>query len=152
MEVIDITKPAISINENTTFEDTIKTMVQKQTNSLLVVNNEGVLVGTIGMSDVLDAIVPEYLDGDSIAAHFASSDMFTDAVGDARHSIAHDFMSTDISPVESSDSLMAVAAQAIANHRTHIPVVDADGRPVGVISRRGVKHIVAHALNIPDSE
>ncbi len=152
MEVIDITKPAITIHENTTFEDTIKTMVEKQTNSLLVVNDQGLLVGEIGMSDVLDAIVPEYMDGDSIAAHFASTDMFTDAVADARLTLVKDFMSLNISPIETTDSLMAVAALAIANNRTHIPVVDNEGKPVGVISRRGVKHIIAHALNIADSE
>ena len=152
MEVQDITKPAITIGENTRFEDMVRTMVEKQTNSLLVVNDDGVLVGEINMSDVLDAIVPEYLDGDSIAAHFASSDMFAKAVQDARDIPVKDFMNAGTTAVEADDSLMAVAAIAIANHRTHIPVVDSDNRPVGVISRRGVKHLIADALHIEDSE
>lgn len=152
MEVTDITKPALSIHEEATFEEVVKTMVEKQTNSLLVVNDEGLLVGTISMSDILDAIVPENLDGDSVTTHFASSDMFDEAITKAKDTLVNEFMSPSVGTVETGDSLMTVAAYAIANQQTHIPVVDADGRPVGVISRRGVKHIIAHALNIADSD
>jgi CBS domain-containing protein len=152
MEVKDIIKPTISINENTSFYEVIQVMVRKQTNSLLVVNDEGVLVGEIGMSDILDAVVPEYLDGDSVSDYFSGPDMFDKAILETKETLTKDFMSTDIHPVETKDSLMSVAALAIATGRTHIPVIDADSRPVGVISRRGVKHIIAHALNIPDEE
>lgn len=152
MEVKDITKPALSISEEATFEETIKTMVEKRTNSLLVVDDNGILVGTIGMSDILDAVVPEYLDGDSITTHFSDSDMFTDAISDAKDILVKEFMSPSTDTVETTDSLLTVAALAIANHQTNIPVVDVDGRPVGVISRRGIKHIIAHALNISDDE
>ncbi len=152
MEIPDITKPAITIVEDATFEEAISTMVKKQTNSLLVVDNQGVLVGVIGISDLLDAIVPEYLDGDSIASHFGESEMFTQAVIDAKDKQIKEFMTTDLTPVETIDTLMSVSAIAIANHRTHIPVVDSESKPIGVISRRGVKHIIADALNIQDEE
>ena len=72
--------------------------------------------------------------------------VFDKAILETKETLVTDFMSTDIHPVETNDSLMAVAALAIATGRTHIPVIDADSRPVGVISRRGVKHIIAHAL------
>ncbi len=152
MEVKDITKPAITINENATFEDTVRTMVAKQTNSLLVVDDDGVLVGEVGMSDILDAIVPEYLDGDSINTHFTDAETFNQAISDARGELVKDFMSMSVDTAEAKDSLVTIAAIAIASGRTHIPVVDIDGKPIGIISRRGVKHIVAHALNIPDNE
>lgn len=151
MEVQDITKPAITISENASFDEAVRIMVEKQTNSLLVVDHEGILIGEISMSDLLDGIVPEYLDGDSIAAHFATSDMFTEAITEAKNTPVKNFMSTNFTPVESTDTLMAVAALAIAHHRTHIPVVDSENRPIGVISRRGVKHIIADALGIPDN-
>ena len=49
------------------------------------------------------------------------------------------------------DGLMAVAAVAIAQQKARIPVVDVDNRPVGIISRRGLKHLIAQFLNITDS-
>lgn len=151
MELKDITKEAVLISEDATFNEALRAMVQSQTNSLLVVNGDGVLTGEISVSDLLDAIVPEYLDGDSIAAHFATEEMFEEAVRDAAEKPVSEFMAMDVEPVHVSDGLMAVAANAIAHQNARIPVVDDDNRPVGVVSRRGLKHILAQFLGIKDS-
>lgn len=150
MELKDITKEAVLISENATFTDALRAMVNQQTNSLLVVNEDGVLTGEISVSDLLDAIVPEYLDGDSIAAHFATEEMFEEAVQDASVKPVSEFMAMDLEPVHVSDGLMAVAANAIAHQNARIAVVDDDNHPVGVVSRRGLKHILAQSLNIKD--
>ena len=152
MEIKDITKPAVTINENATFEEAIRLMVDSQTNTLLVTNDEDVLVGEISVANLMDAIVPDYLDGDSIAANFATEEMFSEAVLDSKNDVVKDFMNADISSVDMDDSLMAVASIAIAHNRVHIPVVDADNHPVGIISRRGLKHIIAQYLGIEDKD
>lgn len=151
MEVKDIVKPAITIGEEASFYEALSAMVNSQTNTLLVVNSEGVLVGEVTVADLLDAIVPEYLDGDSIAANFATEEMFEAAVRDAKEQQVEYFMSTDFSTVKMDDGLMSIAATAIAHQRARIPVVDNDNRPVGIISRRGLKSILAKFLNIKDS-
>lgn len=152
MDVRDIIKEAITVSETTSFREAVQEMVSKQTNTLLVINEDGKLVGEVGVADLLDGIVPEYLDGDSIAAHFATEEMFEEAVREAEDKEVQFFMSRDFSTVEIDDGLMAVAATAIANQQARIPVVDKEGKPIGIISRRGLKHIIAQFLNIPDSE
>lgn len=151
MELKDITKEAVVVSEETTLREALRCMTEQKTNSLLVADAEGALVGEIGVSDLLDAIVPDYLEGDSIAAHFATEEMFEEAVQDAADKPARDFMATDLDPVRPSDNLMSVAAAAIALRRARIPVVDDENRPVGIISRRGLKHILAGSLGIEDS-
>lgn len=151
MEIRDLTKEAVLISEEATFKDAIERMIRKQTNSLIVTNAAGELSGEVKVSDLLDAIVPEYLDGDSIAANFATEEMFERAVDDAANKLVKDFMTVDVVPVRVDDSLMAIAATAIAHQTAHIPVVDHDNKPIGVISRRGLKHILAKYLNIADS-
>lgn len=151
MEVKDIVKEAVTISEGATFSDALKLMVSRKTNTLLVTNENGELTGEVSVSDLLDAIVPDYLDGDSIAANFATEDMFEQAVKDTEEKQIQFFMSQDYSTIEISDGLMSVAATAIAHQRARIPVVDADGRPVGIISRQGLKHIIAAHLGIKDS-
>ncbi len=151
MEVKDIVKPAVVISESASFREAVSLMVKEQSNSLLVTGDEGRLVGEIHMSDILDAIVPAYLDGDSIAEHFATDEMFEAAVREAEDTPVEMFMSTDISPVTMNDGLMTIASVAIAQRKAHIPVIDKDERPIGIISRRGVKHIIAHSLGIKDS-
>lgn len=152
MEVKDITKEAVTISKDASFREAVELMIKGKTNTLLIVDDEGVLVGEISVADLMDAVVPEYLDGDSIAAHFATEDMFKDAVNDAEEKQIEFFMSHDFTSVEMDEGLMAVAANAIAHQRVRIPVVDKEGRPVGIISRQGLKHIIAKYLNISDSE
>lgn len=152
MEVKDITKEAVTIGEEASFREALAAMVHGKTNTLLVTDGDGKLVGEITVADLLDAIVPEYLDGDSIAAHFATEEMFEEAVKDAEGQQVKYFMSQDFSAVEMTDGLMTIAATAIGHQRARIPVVDKENRPVGIISRQGLKHIIAKFLNIADSD
>jgi CBS domain-containing protein len=152
MQIKDITKEAVLIHETASFRDAIEMMVSKKTNALLVVDDNGKLTGEVCVSDLLDAIVPEYLDGDSIAAHFATGEMFEEAVKDTEKKEVQFFMSRDISGVTLEDNLMSVAVIAIAHQQARIPVVDSENRPIAIISRQGLKHMIANDLGIKDSE
>jgi len=55
-------------------------------------------------------------------------------------------MSTDYATVNPQDTLITIAAEAISHQRARIPVVDAEKRPVGIISRRGLKQILAQYI------
>lgn len=150
MEVKDIIKDAVTISETTSFKEAVEQMIQKQTNSLLVTDNNGILIGEVSVADLLDAVVPEYLDGDSVAAHFASPEMFEEAIKSAEEQQVQYFMTKELHPVKMSDGLMAVAANALAHKRVRIPVIDESGKPLGIISRRGLKHIIGDSLGISD--
>lgn len=152
MEMRDITKEAVLIAEDATFHDAIALMMKKHTNSLLVVGEGGVLTGEVNVSDLLDAIVPMDLDGDHVMTRLGTEDLFEMAVKDATDKQVSEFMSTDIQSVRVNDSLITIAATAIAHQTAHIPVVDHEDRPIGVISRRGLKHILAKYLGIKDTE
>ena len=52
------------------------------------------------------------------------------------------WVTTDFTTVTPDDSILAVAAAAIAHQRARIPVVDHDERPIGIISRQGLKQIL----------
>lgn len=151
MKIEDITKEAVTIRETASFKDALSLMVNRQTNSLLVVNADNALVGIVDVTDLLDAIVPEYLDNDTIAANFVTEEMFEESVTAATDMPVKEFMSTDIQPVHVKDSLMAIAETAIQHKTAQIPIVDQDNRPLGFVSRRGLKHMLALQLNIKDS-
>ena len=55
-----------------------------------------------------------------------------------------------VDPVHADDELITIAGTAIANDTAHIPIVDHDNKPIGIISRRGIKHILAKYLGIED--
>lgn len=152
MELKDITKEAITINQTASFRDAVAMMIGRQTNSLLVVDDEGILVGELSISRLLRTVVPDYIDNDTITAHFVSNEMFEEAVHDTAEKEIQYFMSTDIHTVKENESLAAVATHAIAKHKIRVAVVDVENKPLGVISRRGLKHIIGSALGISDSE
>lgn len=152
MEIRDLTKEAVLISEDSTFQDALALMVKKQTNSLLVIDEDGILSGEVTVSDLLDAIVPLNLDGDSIQEKLGTEEAFGTAVRDAEEIQVRDFMTVDIQAVHVDDSLINIAGIAIAHKTAHIPIVDHDNRPIGVISRRGLKHILAQYIGIKDSD
>lgn len=143
MQVKDIVKPAVIVSETDTFKTALKAMITQQTNTLLVTNEDGKLSGEVSVSDLLDAVVPDTLDGNKVMEHFSNDEAFSASIDVACDVPVSEFMSYDITPLTLDDDLISIIATAIAHQRARIPVVDCEDRPVGIISRRGLKHILA---------
>jgi len=152
MEIRDLTKEAVLISEDSTFHDALALMVHRKTNSLLVIDEEGKLSGAVDVSDLLNAIVPEYGDPENILEELGTEKGFGNAVRNTTDKPVAEFMSVNIQSVHVDDSLLSIASTAIAHGTQNIPIVDHDDRPLGVISRRGLKHILAGYLGIKDSK
>ena len=152
MEIRKLAKEAVLVNEDATFREAIELMIRRQTNSLLVVNEDGVLTGEVKVSDLLDAIVPLEIDADAVLTDLGTEEGFAKAVKDTEAMEVRDFMSVDIQPIYVDDTLISIAGTAISHQTAHIPIVDHDNHPIGIISRRGLKHILAKYLGIKDSE
>lgn len=147
----DIIKEAVNIRDTDTLKDAVTAMVRQRTNTLLVTDEDGVLIGEVSVADLLDAVIPETLSGDDVLEHFSTEAQFTQAVEDAAGRPVSDFMSIDFTPVTMRDDLLSIAANAIGFQRARIPVVDADNRPIGIISRQGLKLILAKTLGVADT-
>lgn len=150
MELKDITKEAAIISEDATFEEAVRKMIKEQANALVVIDEDGAFVGEVNVSDLFEAVVPEFLDGDAVLEHFSSEEKFIEAVKDASVKPVSEFVSMNAEPVLVTDSIMNVAAAAIAHQHSRIPVIDHDNRPIGVISRQGLKHIIGNFMGIKD--
>lgn len=148
MEMRSLAKEAVLIQEDATFRDAVSLMMRKDTNSLFVVNEKGVLVGEVNVSDLLDAIVPHDVTGDNVEESLGTEESFGNAVMAASDVPVSDFMNPETHPVQADDSLITIAGIALAHQTAHLPIVDHDGRPIGVISRRGLKHILAKFLDL----
>lgn len=150
MELKDITKEAAVIDLGATLIDAVQKMIKEQANALIVVDDEGKFLGEINVSDLFEAIVPENLDGDGVFTHFTSEEAFVKAAKAASEKPVGEFMSRNSEPVLITDSIISVAAAAIAHQHSRVPVVDHSDRPIGVISRRGLKHIIGNYLGIKE--
>lgn len=147
MELKDITKEAVVVGYETTLEEAVNRMLKSQANVLLVTDEDGTLVGEVTISDLFDGAIPLSTSGDDAMKHFQSEEAFKKALKAAKDNSVADFMSSDFSTVYPSDTIMDVAATAIAQQRAQIPVVDHDNKPIGIISRRELKQILAEYLS-----
>jgi len=148
MQVKDIVKPAVIISENDTFEVALKAMMTQNTNTLLVTDDDGKLSGEVTVTDLLAALVPDILNGNEVVEHFASDDAFIASIEVVRDLPVGEFMSHDYSALTLNDNFTAIIATAIANERARIPVVDTEDRPIGIISRQGLKQILNKFLHV----
>ena len=139
------------VGPESTLKDAVQKMIKDQANALLVIDEEGKFAGEVNVSDLFNAIVPEELNGDQILDSFNSEEKFIEAVKDAADKPVTEFMTLNAEPVLITDSIISVAASTIAHQHSRIPVVDHSNRPIGVISRRGLKHIIANFMGIKKS-
>ncbi len=147
MQVRDIVKQAVIITERDTFDTALTKMMTEQTNTLLVVNVEGILTGEVTVTDLLDAIIPDTLDGSTVMQHFNNDEAFIASIDVVKDLPVSEFMSHDFTALTLKDNLTTIIATAIAHVRARIPVIDDDGKPIGIISRQGLRQILKRFLD-----
>lgn len=142
MKLSEVTKEAFVISENASFGEALDMMLNNYTNTLLAVDDKGKLSGEVSVSDLFDAVIPMTMNPDDVIGSIKNEPAFIESVKEARETPIFDFMSTDYNTVTPNDTIMDVAAVAIAHQQARIPVVDHDEHPVGIISRQGLKQIL----------
>jgi CBS domain-containing protein len=142
MDLKTIIKEAVVVSDAASLGDALHAMNTGHTNTLLVADAAGKLVGEVSVSDLFDAIIPTDTSGDQAFAHLEDDAAFKAAVHAAQDTAVSEFMSTDFETVTPDGSLLQVAAVAIGQGRARIAVVDHDNRPVGIISRSGLKQVL----------
>lgn len=141
MNLREIMKEAVVVTETASLADALHAMNTGSTNTLLVTGETGELVGEVSVSDLFDAIIPQQISGDQAIDHLNDEIAFKAAVQAAAETPVQEFMSSDFDTVTPDGSLLQVAAVAIGQGRARIAVVDHENRPVGIISRSGLKQL-----------
>ncbi|WP_327365568.1 CBS domain-containing protein [Streptomyces sp. NBC_01217] len=109
-----MTHAVVSVNRKATFKEIVETMRQWRISALPVLSDDGRVVGVVSEADLL----PKAQGGDESHAVLAGQVMTVPAVTVTR------------------DAGISGAARLMARGRfKRLPVVDDDGRPVGVVSR-----------------
>ena len=120
--------PAISVPLDATLQKAVEVMQSRHLGCVLVVDAGGILKGIFTERDLLTKVAGRKLDWSSIAVS--------------------EFMTSDPETLQRSDGIAwALNLMSIGGYR-HVPLVDDDGRPTGVVS---VKDIVEFIVDLfPD--
>lgn len=144
-------KPNI-IGINSTFIEVLNTMMCAKTNSLLVVNNKGILVGRVQSLNLLWHIKPSYIDDQhaALTAHFIDEESFKETCIKVKDHPLEKFMEKNPKTLKINMSLMEAAMIAIEDKHARIPVVDDQNIPIGILTRTELQKIMASYLGISD--
>lgn len=147
----EIMRPAVTVEEGATLYDVVNRMITDKRNSLVVVDQHGALCGAVNANDVIKAVLPDYLEEDSIAAHFADQMLLEEDVEKARTMAVRDFMNTDVPTIHIDATVLEAAAQAIKSEQGRIVIVDEEKKPIGIITRTEIKRVIGKLLGLSDS-
>ncbi len=145
-----IMRPASIIDEDASIREALERMNKEKTNELLVVDADGMLSGEVSVSDLLGIVIPDDVDGDNALLHLADEEAFREAIKEAADKSVSECMSYAVESIRADARLIDVAATAIAMGQARIPVVDHENRPVGIISRQGLRHILSIYLDVKE--
>ncbi len=147
----EIMREVQTIKKDKTLFDALQKMIEKKTNSLVVIDDDERVIGIVNTGRLLEEIIPDYLEDDEVAAHFATKEIFEEDVKKAKDSLVEKFMIKDPKIIKGNESLMKVAVLALSNRQMRIPVVDDNQKLIGLITRTELKQVVGEILGIKNS-
>jgi len=136
--------------------DTVRTAIHKMTGpprpgekagvkGLTVLDENKKLVGMLDMLDILKALMPFYMDLSNLS-EFAWDGMLERLAERIADKKVSDIMDHVLVTVESEASLMKCAESISKNDLQRLPVVDKEGRVVGIIYLRDLYRIIVKSM------
>ncbi len=117
-----MTRNLVTVSPSTSIRDAVKAMYSRKVGSVLVVDEEGKLVGIFTERDLVKVVA----EGKPLDAPISEA------------------MSRDLVVAKEGDSITAIAHKMLEKWIRHIPVVNEEGKPIGILSIRDVlRHVVA---------
>ena len=128
---LDLPKPEL-IPPETTLDEAINTITNKNAGCLLVVNTENELIGIFAQGDVFSKIAGQEKD--------------------LKNTTIQDYMTPDPTSLRRSASVGHVLHLMASHGFRHIPIVDRDNHPVGVTSFKQILKFVGGAFAITNGD
>lgn len=146
--VTDLMRPAVSIPITATLGTVLEAMISGKRNSLVVVNEDDTFAGAVNAIDVIRAVLPDYLEEDQIAARFGDFELLKEDAQKATTMTVDAFMTKNAATIKDDGSLLEAAVMAAAQGSGRIVVLNAEQKPVGVLTRTEIKQVIGQALGL----
>ncbi|PID52795.1 MAG: hypothetical protein CR972_00055 [Candidatus Moraniibacteriota bacterium] len=144
----EIMRDVKTISVDVNFKKALSEMVCQKTNSLVAVDSDGVFVGLVNARVFIEHAVPSYISNDEIAAHYASEELFREAVRSVSDTPISHLMEKNIETIGPDESLMKAAIIATKNRQIRIPVLDEKRKPIGLLTRTEIKQLIGTFLGV----
>lgn len=143
----------VTVPPGTTFEKLLVMEACMPTRQIYVVDEGGRMLGMITSYDLLAQMAPFYIDSNLAKALPDDASVIRHAYNASAHKTAADLMVTDVASLKPSDTFLEADILIREKGGNVLPVVDADGRLVGEITRKVIlKYIALNVLGLGGGE
>jgi len=139
--------PAVTATPNTTFQEAVDIMVRENINSLVIVDEKNKVIGILSSWDLVEYVVPDYLEEDKHLAAFESSDTFKLRTRQIASDPIGKFITKRVHTITADSSIMETATTLSEYHVRQMPVVDEKGYPIGYINCADIKRAIYDVLH-----
>lgn len=138
----------VTTQRDESFVSLLRRVVNERQATAAVLDDGGRLLGVVGIHDILRRIVPHYLDLDLKLMEVLHASYFEERLLKFEDLPVGDMMSTDLDTVAPDDTLIKAASLIVERRRKTLPVIDAEGRFIGMLTRRSLlEHVVASTFD-----
>lgn len=138
----------ITLDQTSTFRDAVELMIEKHTNGIVIIDKDNKVAGILSSWDLIQYLVPDYLEEDKHLASFESEDTFSARIKELENDPITKFASTKVHTIKETHSIMEAAALLSEFHIRQLPVVDDEGKLVGYLNRTDIKKAIGDVLEI----
>lgn len=132
-----MTSPVVGVPLGTSLEEVARLMLEKRIGSVLVLDEEGRLAAIVTESDFLKerGIPFSTFRAPVLLGRFLGREGLDHLLEEAKRTKVEEIMSAPVHAVGPEAPLSQVLEIMLEYDINHVPVVDAEGRPVGIITR-----------------
>lgn len=129
-----------SINPNKTVGEALSMMDENNVGALPVLDDDEKICGIISLQDIAGATVPdEFKRNSSLALAMNKTGFFDDMVKKVIEMKVSEIMRKDFLKVTMETNIMAVMTDFLLKDLYHVPVVNDQGKVIGIIARNEIK-------------
>lgn len=138
----------VTIAHTATFREALTKCIASKVNGLVLVDADGRYVDFLDTATLLRASLPDYMEDDATAARFADDDFIKEELAKIADKPVADVLNIHMKTAKPTDTLTYAIAIASSNGQGRLPVIDEDGKPVGLLTRTELKLALGSAMGV----
>jgi CBS domain-containing protein len=144
-----MSKNIISFKEDTTLKEAAQILVSHNISGAPLVDRQGKLIGIVSEKDIFKKLYPDYKEFYQSPEFFVDFEELEKRVKEVSSLKIKEIASKEVITVRSQTPIMRVGAIMLARGIHRLPVVNDQGKLVGIVSRRDIfKNIFKKYLKI----
>lgn len=138
----------VAIPKDTTWLEALRLMEDHDTNGLFVVDSHGKYLGVVTITELISSVIPPYMAVDPDLARSAPKGTFLKLCEKKKDLTVEDFMDKTKPFYRPHTKLIEIVATTLNSGSYRLPVVNSDGKIIGVVNRRHIREALSNHFKI----